>query len=947
MKLTEQAIETQLITIIQQLLAESGTQYSQRKITLTISLQKHLGIDSLGRAELFQRIEKHFNVHLPDNLLAEADSLEDIAKAIYTATPVQMKVPREFNTEALKKSRIDMSSATTLNEVVERYALEAPERPHIYMLDENGREEMISYGKLYESALQVAHGIQKYGLKPGDTVAIMQPTNPRFFYTFFGILLAGCVPVPIYPPLRPHQIEAYAKQEAKILQNAQVRMLVTFHEAENISQLLRAFIPSLKAVVTTDTLMKSKEKAKPYIAKPEDFGLIQYTSGSTSAPKGVLLTHQNLISNIHAFGQSINITPDDATVSWLPLYHDLGLIGLWLGSLYHGLPLNALSPLTFLNRPEQWLWAIHHHRATISGGPNFAYELCVRKIDPATIEGLDLSSWRIAANGAEAIQPKTLQRFAEKFAPYGFKLETFLPVYGLAESTVGLAVSPPGRKPWIDKVDRKAYEETFLATPTEDVNCLEFVSCGPPLPGHEVRIVDDENQLLPARHIGHLQFKGPSNMQGYYGNPEATFAIYHDGWLDSGDYAYLVDGEVFITGRCKDTIIKAGRNLYPTEIEDIAATVPGIRKGCVIAFGAIDPKRGTEKLIVVAESAEKRTKERNEIIQQIIDKINTALDIAPDDVILVPPRLIPKTSSGKLQRSACRAAYLEGKLAKAGMPVWMQITKLGVGWVGFKTRNTISKLGKFLYTTYLAILLVLTLPFIWLGVSCLPRKIAAPLCKGWARLLFVFAFCPIKVTGKENLTQSHPVIYTPNHASYIDSLLLMALLPSNTRFVGKQELLKTPIIRTFVNKLGYLTVDRIEQAKGVADAKNIDTVLEQGNPVVIFPEGTFTYATGLRPFKSGAFKAAIDTKTPLMPVAIQGTRQIMRGEERLLKPGIIRVNFSPLIKPEGQDWQELTRLKTATREEIAKHCGESTLDMILAGPSGNPDEAYKKGNDDL
>jgi fatty-acyl-CoA synthase len=737
---------------------------------------------------------------------------------------------------------------------------------------------------------------------------------------------------------------------------------VTFHEAENISQLLRAFIPSLKAVVTTDTLMKSKEKAEPYIAKPDDYGLIQYTSGSTSAPKGVLLTHYNLISNIRAFGQSIHITADDATVSWLPLYHDLGLIGLWFGSLYHGLPLNSLSPMTFLNRPEQWLWAIHHHRATISGAPNFAYELCVNKIDPATIEGLDLSSWRIAANGAEAIQPKTLKRFSEKFAPYGFKPETFLPVYGLAESTVGLAVSHPDRAPWIDQIDRQAYEDAFLATPfvaetnaqpsldnetqteSKELNYLEFVSCGPPLPGHAVRIVNKDNEILPDRHIGQLQFKGPSNMQGYYGNPEATMAIYHDGWLDSGDYGYLADGEVFITGRAKDMIIKAGRNLYPTEIEDLAARVPGIRKGCVIAFGAVDAKRGTEKLIVVAESAEKRAKERNSIIEQIIDNINTALDIAPDEVILVPPRVIPKTSSGKLQRSACRKAYLEGKLTKASMPVWMQLTKLSMGWAAFKTRSVISKAGKFIYTAYISLLIILTLPFIWLAVSLLPRSMAAPLCKGWTRLLFLFAFCPIRITGKENLTPSQTVIYAPNHASYIDSILLMAILPSSIRFVGKQELLTTPILRTFINKLGYLTVDRIEQAKGVEDAKNIDTVLQEGNPIVIFPEGTFTYATGLRPFKSGAFKAAIDTQTPLMPIAIQGTRQIMRGEERLLKPGIIRVNFSPLVKPQGNDWQELTRLKTAVREEIAKHCGESTLDMILAGPSGNADEVYKKGN---
>ena len=268
----------------------------------------------------------------------------------------------------------------------------------------------------------------------------MQPTNPGFFYTFAGVLLANCIPVPIYPPLRPHQIEAYAKQEAKILRNAEVRMLVTFHEAEHLSKLLRAFIPSLKHVTTVNSLLKNDEKASFFGAKADDFALIQYTSGSTSAPKGVLLTHQNLLSNIRTFGEFGHMNHQDVLVSWVPLYHDLGLIGMWLSSLYHGIPLVVMSPLTFLTRPERWLWAIHYHRGTISGGPNFAYELCIRKIEPEQIEGLDLSSWRAAVNAAEAIQPKTMERFTEKFAPYGFKPEAYRPAYGLAESTVCLTV---------------------------------------------------------------------------------------------------------------------------------------------------------------------------------------------------------------------------------------------------------------------------------------------------------------------------------------------------------------------------------------------------------------------------------------------------------------------------------------------------------------------------
>jgi acyl carrier protein len=937
MKLTEQDIERQVSTLIQQLLMESGSPHSQRPIKPDASLQQHLGIDSLTRAELFQRIEKTFHVQLTDQVIIEAETVTDIVDAIYAATPMQDKHPRTRNRRAATDVQVDLSKAHTLIDVLVAYVNQAPDRPHIYYLDEQGREETITYQNLFSNALRIAGAILKLGLKPGDTVAIMQPTTPRFFYTFYGILLAGCVPVPIYPPLRPRQIEAYAKLEANILRNAQVRLLVTFQQAERLSQLVKAFVPSMKAVVTADDLLQNQDEATVYSATAEDFAMIQYTSGSTNAPKGVLLTHANLLANIRAFGQAVDLKATDSTVSWLPLYHDLGLIGFWMGSLYFGMPLNSMSPLIFLNRPEQWLWAIHNHRATISGGPNFAYELCVRRIDPASIEGLDLSSWRIAANGAEAIQPKTLARFAEKFAPYGFRAEAMMPVYGLAESTVGLAVAPPGRKPWIDQVDRQAYEEKQQALPTTDVNSLAFVACGKPLPGHEIRIVDADHQPLPERHIGSLYFRGPSNMQGYYGNPEATAAIYHDGWLDSGDMAYMVDGEIFITGRKKDMIIKAGRNLYPTEIEDLTAQVTGIRKGCVIAFGISDPQHGTEKLVVVAETSLASADDRKRLAEEITDKITTALDIAPDDVVLVPPHAIPKTSSGKLQRSACQKAYREGRLSRRGAPLWVQLTKLSAGWAGASTRSFLGKLGKGIYTAYATLMLFITVIPLWLIVLISPQKLAAHFFRGWSWLIFWLCACPVRVTGKEYIAADNPMIYAANHASYIDSILLAGLLPSGAIFVGKKELLQTPVIRTFMRKLGHLTVDRLDLSKGVENTQAIANALAAGHPIVIFPEGTFTYAVGLRPFKLGAFKVSVETGRPVCPIAIRGTRQILRDREYLMKPQIVHVSVSPPLLPQGDDWQEMIRLKNLTHEAIAKQCGEPTLDLISAGvPPSSP-----------
>ncbi len=924
-------IENQLVSIIQQLLTETGNEYSQRTINLDTALQQHLGIDSFGRAELLHRIEKNFNIQLPDNLIAEANTIRDLVDAIYSTSPTHITQQQEIHQHKLDKSHINPEQAKTLIDVLLLYAKGDPERPHIYFQDEKGKEEVINYGTLFENSLRVAQAIQKRGIQPGDTVAIMQPTNLGFFYTFFGILLANCIPVPIYPPFRPQQIESYAKQEAKILQNAEARLLVTFHEAEQLSKLLRAFIPSLKEVTTVSSLIKNEEKAPIPSPKPDDFALIQYTSGSTSAPKGVLLTHQNLLANIRAYGEAIQVTPNDVAVSWAPLYHDLGLIGMWLGSLFYGIPLVLMSPLTFLNRPERWLWAIHHHRGTISGGPNFSYELCVNKIDPDRIKGLDLSSWRLAPNGAEPIQPNTLRRFTEKFAPYGFKPETHFPVYGLAESTVCVATSPLNRLPRIERIDRKAFEEQRKAIPTEnktEQNSIELVSSGKPIPHHEVRIVDENNQVLPERHIGQIQFKGPSSMQGYYGNPKATMAIYHDGWWDTGDLAYLADEEIFITGRKKDVIIKAGRNLYPSEVEDLSAQAEGVRTGCVIAFGTTDPQRGTEKLFIIAETREKKPVNPEKIIQEITDKIVSALDVAPDKVILVPPHTIPKTSSGKLQRAACKASYLSGKLKTHHTPFWLQLTKISLNFGFIKMRQQLANLGKFFYSLYAAMIISLTLMPIYLILWILPYRAAAQLCKIWARSLFFLVFCPIEIYEKSNLKKQHPVIFVANHASYIDGMLLMSLLPAGTRIIGKEELIKTPILRFFVKKLRYIPVNRTDASKGLEDAKVMEQVLREGHSIAIFPEGTFGYGVGLRPFKLGAFKLATETHTAICPIAIEGTRSILRGGEFLLKPGKIKIHVGELIMPAGTEWHDTIQLKNHVRSIIAKDCGEPTLDLI-------------------
>ncbi len=716
----------QVLHIVKEFLNELESERALRAVSLEASFERDLGIGSLERAELFGRIEKAFIIQLPDQLIAQAEYIKDIIPAIEDANPPGRMHYHEFFPH-LEESRVDPTHSATLIEILQMYAEKEPERIHIYLQDEMGKEKIIRYGSLYEKAMATAKGLQQLGLHLHETVAIMLPTCEDFFYAFFGILLAGGLPVPIYPPFRSDRIEEYAKREAKILRNAEVRVLISFTQVQSLNKILRNFIPSLKAVITVHDLMKLDHPFKDHKLLNCDNALIQYTSGSTGDPKGVLLTHDNLLSNIRAVGQAIDIKPTDITVSWLPLYHDMGLIGAWLGSLYFGIPITILSPLSFLNHPERWLWAIHYHRATLSAGPNFAYELCISKIEDHTIEGLDLSSWRLGFNGAEAIYPKTIKNFIRRFGAYGFKPECLYPVYGLAESSVALTFPPLNRQVRIDKISRHHFNQDQKAIPvdTTEKNYIEFVSCGNPLPGHEVKMVDANHEEVPERTIGHLHFRGPSSMQGYYHNTKATKTIYHDGWWESGDLAYKAEGEIFITGRRKDIIVKAGRNLYPQEIEEITGMVKGVRKGCIVAFGAVNPKHGTEQLIVVAETREQRTLNQEKIIAEIIENISSAIGDPPDKVVLVPPKTIPKTSSGKLQRSNTKDLFLQGKLTKRSAPTWLQFLKLYLMGGLKKVDRLFGRLLKILYTAYTFLMVLITLLPTWGLIWILPQT-AAP-----------------------------------------------------------------------------------------------------------------------------------------------------------------------------------------------------------------------------
>lgn len=919
-----------LLDIVQQMTQELHPGTAVTPLALDSALERDLGFDSLARVELIARIEQVFDVSLPERLLGTAETVRDLLFAVQHASGTHA-VPSAPATRLPSSDTVVATSApsaiTDLVAVLDWHVQAHPGRAHIHLMDESGREEVLSYADLQRGADAVLAGLYEYNLQPGGSVAIMLPTGREYFCSFFGVLRAGGIPVPIYPPARASQIEEHLRRHARILANAQVTILITVQEARSVAQLLRLHVESLRSVVTVDDLHEAGTGAPAAPLPTREIALLQYTSGSTGNPKGVMLTHANLLANIRGMGEAVRADSTDTFVSWMPLYHDMGLIGAWLGSLYYAIPLVVMSPFTFLRHPERWLWAIHRHRATISGGPNFGYELCLRRIRDSDIEGLDLSSWRLALNGAEPVSPDTITRFSERFAPCGFRPEILAPVYGLAESSVGLAFPPLGRPPVIDRVRREMLVSEGRAVPAaaDDPHALRFVSCGYPLAGHEIRIVDETGHEAGEREQGRLEFRGPSCTSGYIRNPEETKRLFHDEWLDSGDLAYMADGEIYITGRLKDVIIHAGRNVYPHELEEAVGDLPGIRKGCVAVFGCADHASATERLVVLAETHESAAARRAEIITSINTRAMELIGVVPDDVVLAPPHTVLKTSSGKVRRAASRALYERGGIGAPTRAFWRQITHLLLEGARPLLRRGLRIAGTVFHAVYAWLIFLLLAPVVWLAVV-MSRRPARAL--GFARraacLLRYLSRTPLLVSGREHLPAG-PYVLVANHASYLDGIVLTAALPGVFSFVAKRELTGRLIARLFLQRIGVEFVERFDPQRGVTDTRRLAEAVHGGRALVFFPEGTFDRRPGLRPFHMGAFVTAVEAGVPVVACTIRGTRSILRPNEWFPRRGVIGVAFGEPFPADGKDWAAAVRLRDRARTEILRGCGEPDL----------------------
>jgi fatty-acyl-CoA synthase len=543
--------------------------------------------------------------------------------------------------------------------LVERIAA-AAERPGVitFVGADPGAAQAVPWSQLHEESRGMAAALQARGVQPGDHVALLGPTTRGLVTAIQATWLAGATVVVLPLPMRLGSFDEFVAQTRARVASADATLVIM---DPDLAAFLEPAPGDVPRVLLSDLLASGSRGDDLVLAKadPDHLAVIQFTSGSTSDPKGVMLSDRNILSNLDGVIASSHYNPDtDMIVTWLPLYHDMGFLGMLTIPMITGGPMALAGPQDFMSAPARWVEWMSHYRGTCTAGPNFSYALAARAL--RRLNGLDLSNWRIALNGAEPIDPATVEAFTDAGARHGLNPGAAFPAFGMAEVTIGGTFPEPGTGLRTDVVDRMVLEADRYAAPSlEGPGTRALALLGRPLGDLELRICDPQSgEMMSDREVGELQIRGTSVTSGYYKHPDATAAAFDGEWLKSGDLAYLVDGELVVCGRIKDVIIVGGRNVFPEDVERAAASVEGVRAGNVIAFG-VAGRRGREAVIVVAET---RCDDPQPVRKAVVARVLDAVGLPPEEVILVPPGSLPKTSSGKLQRSLCRARYLESTL---------------------------------------------------------------------------------------------------------------------------------------------------------------------------------------------------------------------------------------------------------------------------------------------
>ena len=533
-------------------------------------------------------------------------------------------------------------------------------------------DTVLPYSQLRRDAIDIARRLDHLKLERGARVALVADTYPGFLRFFFGCQYAGMVPVPLPAFIYLGGHKAFVTQLRLLLLNCQAQVVIS---PKMFISFLREAAEELdiKTVTTPEGFSQLPAGDGQLIpSQPDELAYLQYTSGSTRFPRGVMIPQKTVMNNLgHIVRHGVKARPGDRSMSWLPFYHDMGLVGLVLSPMSSQISVDYLSTRDFGMRPRVWLTLMTRNKSTVSFSPPFGYELCAQRIRPADVENFDLSSWRVAGVGAEPIRPEALARFAEVLKPCGFDSRAFLACYGMAECSLAVSFAPLGCGIQVDHVDAQKLAESQLAEKVErnGHKVRTFVNCGPPLPGYDAEVRDPDGNPVPQRQVGTLFVRGPSVMSGYFGEEKLTREVLStEGWLNTGDLAYMAGVDIVVTGREKDMIIINGRNIWPQDLEYLAENQPEVRSGDASAFSVPGPD-GVERAVLVVECRINEPEKRQDLVNRLQGMFHEEFGIECF-IELVPRNTLPRTTSGKLSRSGARKDFLlrvsEGKTEQPG-----------------------------------------------------------------------------------------------------------------------------------------------------------------------------------------------------------------------------------------------------------------------------------------